>query len=60
MEFTSMSDPPGRTEVEAENAPPPAAQASTPPWLPSPPQVHKYKSLELIAEAAAAKEAESS
>ena len=54
-----MSDPPGRTEAEAntgspaEEAPQPAPEASTPAWLPSPPQVHKYKSLELIAEAAA-------
>ena len=43
-----MNEPSGPTGAETENAP----QAGAP-WLPSPPQVHKYKSLELIAEAAA-------
>jgi len=31
----------------------PAAAAETPPWRPSPPQIHRYKSPEAIAEAAA-------
>ena len=44
-EFMSVSDQPGPTEAEP--------QASAPPWRPTPPQVHKFKSVELIAEAAA-------
>ena len=45
-----MNDTTERTETEAV---PPAAETSASPWRPSPPQVHKYASPELLAEAAA-------
>ena len=44
---------PAQTEASVAQEPQPSPEASTSPWLPSPPRVHRYKSLELVAKAAA-------
>lgn len=50
-----MTEPTGPEEQQAmpEAQAEPAAEGGTPPWAPSPPQVHRYRDAELLADAAA-------